>query len=130
MEMNPTSIEKVKKLLKNSQETIETGLRKQLIVYDKIDDNKKRKEAKSAFILAYKSIFNDSINVVIAEVCQNKRLIAKMKEKTMTAFGIARKIGLIEQDIQSAIDGINNVSDEKKEKIAKALGCKIEEIFD
>jgi hypothetical protein len=48
----------------------------------------------------------------------------------MTAFGIARKIGLIEQDIQSAIDGINNVSDEKKEKIAKALGCKIEEIFD
>jgi hypothetical protein len=80
MEMNPTSIEKVKKLLKNSQETIETGLRKQLIVYDKIDDNKKRKEAKSAFILAYKSIFNDSINVVIAEVCQNKRLIAKMND--------------------------------------------------
>lgn len=128
--MDPKSIEKIKKLLKNSQKTIEDGLRKQLIVYDRIDDNRKRKEAKAAFILAYKSIFNDSVNKIIAEVCRNKRLIAKMKEKGIPVFGIAKKSGLSEQDIQSAIDGINIVSDEKKERIAKSLGCKVEEIFD
>lgn len=128
--MNPTNIEKVKKILKNSQETIENSLRKQLIIYDKIDNNKKRKEAKSAFLLAYKSIFNDSVNVIIAEVCRNRRLITKMEAKGMPVFGIARKSGLSEQDIQSAMKGINIVSDEKKGKIAKALGCKVEEIFD
>lgn len=128
--MNPTSIEKVKKLLKNSQGMIECSLRKQLIVYDKIDNNKKRKEAKSAFLLAYKSIFNDSVNKVIAEVCRNNRLITKMEVRGMPVFGIARKSGLSEQDIQSAMKGINIVSDEKKGEIAKALGCKVEEIFD
>lgn len=128
--MNPTSIKRVKKLLKNSQETIENGLRKQLIVYDKIDNDKKRKEAKSAFLLAYKSIFNDSLNVVIAEVRQNKRLIAKMKDEEASVYWIARETGLWEDDIQVAINGINISSNEKKEKIAKALGCKVEEVFD
>lgn len=128
--MNPTSIDKIKNLLKNCQKTIEDGLQKQLIVYDKMDNDKKRKEAKSAFLLAYKSILNDSVNAVIAEVCRNRKLVVMMEKTSIGILGLARKCGLSEQDILSAIDGINKVSDEKKEKIAKALECKVLEIFD
>lgn len=128
--MNPTSIDRVKKLLKDSQKTIEAGLRKQLLVYDKIKDNKQRKKSKSTFLLAFRSIFNDSINEVIAEVCRDKRLAAKIEESGKDLFGVARKSGLSEEDVQSAIDEINIVSEDVKGRIAKALQCEIVDIFD
>lgn len=127
---NNKSLKQVKKLLKGTQITLEKGLRKRLTVYDNIKDEKDRKKAKSTFLLSYKSIFNDSINTVIAEVCRNKRLAAKVDKSGLTNFGIARKSGLAEEDIKAAIDGIITIKDEHKEKIAKVLGCKRKELFD
>lgn len=127
---NNKSLEQVKKLLKGTQITLENGLRKRLDVYDNIKDEKDRKKAKSTFLLSYKSIFNDSMNAVIAEVCRNNRLAAEIEKSGLTNFGIARKSRLAEEDIKAAIDGIIQIKNEHKDKIAKALNCKVGDIFD
>lgn len=124
------SIKKVKKLLKNAQVTIECGLKKQLTVYDKIDNVKERKKSKETFLVAYRSIFNDSINAVIKDVMMNKKFIVKMKELELSVFKIAVRSATHKDLIQAAIDGYAETPDDVKEKIAKVLKCKIEDIFD
>lgn len=124
------SLDKIKKLLKTTQSTIENGLRKQLDIYDKIEDEKEKKKAKQTFLLAYQSIFNDSVRAVLKEFCFNGRLSTKIKQSGKSYAVLSDETGISVTMLTAAIDGVIEVNEDWKVKIAKALKCKVEDIFD
>ena len=123
------SLEEVKKLLKSTQSALEKGLKKQLVRYDDIKDEKKRKKAKQTFLLAYQAVFNDSIRAVLKEFCFNKTLSGKIKQSRKSLTVISDETGISVTMLTAAIDGVIDVPEEWQNKIAKSLGCKNEEIF-
>lgn len=125
-----TSLEKVKKLLKSTQSVLEKGLKKQLVRYDDIKDEKERKKAKQTFLLAYQAVFNDSARAVLKEFCFNERLSEKIKQSGKYLATISDETGISFTMLTAAIDGVIDVNEEWQKKIAKSLNCKIGEIFD
>lgn len=62
---NNKSLNEVKKIISATQDSIEMALKKQLIRFDKIKDAKERNKAKETFLLAYQSVFNDSVAKIL-----------------------------------------------------------------
>lgn len=124
------SLEEVKKLLKSTQSALETGLRKQLVRYDDIEDEKRRKKVKQTFLLAYQAVFNDSTRAVLKEFCFNHKLYLKINKSKKTITAISDETGISVTMLVAATDGVIEVNEEWQGKIAKALGCKIKDIFD